>query len=377
MMVDPKSENPALSLSCWREINLSAIAHNYRAIRSAVGRDVKIMACLKQDAYGCGAGQVAAVLDAEGVDGYGAVSLQDARHIRERSPEKPILLYPGISPNCGSIVDELGLTVTISSLAELEIWSYAVRKLSAFIKVDLGFWRAGALPAEVAGLLACATRLSNVQIRGLYAHLSELPGSGPHAIEQCSRLKQLLVAMEKAGNRPGTIMLSSSDGVLRHPEMDFDAIDPGALLFGLANMTHARRPLSLRPALDAIKARVVSVKRVDDSIGPVPDLPGYRRNMRIGVLAIGWGHGLPRSLALGACAIVNGRRAPILPPLHLEHLRIDLTEVPDASFGDEAVLLGFTGRDAIGLSELSANFNTDDVGVYCGLQPSLTRVYVS
>ncbi|WP_258598211.1 alanine racemase C-terminal domain-containing protein [Mesorhizobium sp. AR07] len=97
--------------------------------------------------------------------------------------------------------------------------------------------------------------------------------------------------------------------------------------------------------------------------------------MRIGVLGIGWGHGLPRDLPFGASAIIRGKRVPLLAPLHLEHVRVDLTRVPDAALGDEAVLLGSAGGEHIDLAELATHWRTDSVGICCGLQPDLVRVY--
>jgi alanine racemase len=220
-------------------------------------------------------------------------------------------------------------------------------------------------------LLRSAAAKSNIDIKGIYAHLSELPGPGPTAHEQWKRLKDLLTTID----RPGIVMLSSSDGVLRHPEMDMDAVDPGALLFGIAETASVMRPFSLRPALRAIKARLVSVKQADASIGPVPDLPGYAHGMRIGVLGIGWGHGLPRDLPFGVSVIIRGKRVPLLAPLHLEHARVDLTRVPDAAFGDEALLLGTADGEHIDLAELGMHWRTDAVGICCGLHPDLARVY--
>jgi alanine racemase len=372
-MTDALSQlaSPAAA-SCWREISLSAIIHNYRAVRVAVGPAVKIFACLKNDAYGCGAAEVAAVLAAEGVDGFGVASARDAYRVRSRASRTPILLYPGISPQWARDVSKQDLTITLSNVSELDAWAATSERLAAFVKVDLGFWRAGALPSEIEGLLDRAAATPNIDVKGLYAHLNELPGTGPTASEQWSRLKDLLATISR---RPAIIMLSSSDGVLRHPEMDLDAVDPGAMLFGIADTARAARPLTLKPALHAIKARLVSVKRADASIGPVPDLPGYSSDMQIGVLGIGWGHGLPRDLPFGASAIIRGKRIPLLAPLHLEHVRVDLTCIPDAALGDEAILLGSADGEHIDLAELAGHWRTDSVGICCGLQPDLARVY--
>ena len=42
----------------WAEIDLDALAYNYRALRQRVGADVKFLGVVKADAYGHGAVQV-------------------------------------------------------------------------------------------------------------------------------------------------------------------------------------------------------------------------------------------------------------------------------------------------------------------------------
>lgn len=72
----------ALLRGSWYEIDLGAIRHNYRELRSVLPKNVSIYACLKRNAYGCGAGPVARTLAAEGVDGFAVASLLDAMAIR-------------------------------------------------------------------------------------------------------------------------------------------------------------------------------------------------------------------------------------------------------------------------------------------------------
>ncbi|WP_352528420.1 alanine racemase C-terminal domain-containing protein [Mesorhizobium sp. M0060] len=112
-------------------------------------------------------------------------------------------------------------------------------------------------------------------------------------------------------------------------------------------------------------------------MGAPPGLPGYHPAMRLAVLGIGWGHGVPRYLGSSASVLVKRRRAPIVPPIHLEHLRIDVTDIPEAMLGDEAVLLGSSCADRITLPELAEAWNTDETGVACGLRESLRRIDVA
>ncbi|RWX62837.1 alanine racemase [Mesorhizobium sp. M4B.F.Ca.ET.089.01.1.1] len=358
-------------------MDLDAIRNNYRQLRAHLPEKVKIFACLKRNGYGCGAGPVARALAAEGADGFAVATLPDAMAIREMGIELPVLLYPGPLPTSAKIIEALGLTVTVSNLDELERWRAAMTTTRIFVKTDLGFFRAGATPQEMGRLLAAAQACNDVEVQGLYAHLSELPTATPSdASEQFARLQRILQHAQASGTRPPITMMSSTVGVLRFPAMDLDAVDPGALFVGLPETDQPTRPVTLRPALKAISTCLVSVKRIDASLGPIPDIPGFRPGMTIGVLGMGWGDGLPRHVPVEAEALVRGQRARLLTPAHLEHLRVDLTDVPDARFGDQVLLLGQQGNQTITQEEVAAQWGTDVIGLYAQLRDHIPRVYV-
>ena len=52
----------------WAEIDLDALAHNYRRLRRHIGPDVRFLGVVKADAYGHGAVQVARTLQDLGAD---------------------------------------------------------------------------------------------------------------------------------------------------------------------------------------------------------------------------------------------------------------------------------------------------------------------
>lgn len=369
-------DDATLRGSCY-EIDLEAIRHNYRQLRAHLGGYVKIHACLKRNGYGCGAGPVAAALANEGADGFAVASLMDAISIRREGVSNPILLYPGAGIGAARTIEALGLIVSISSIDELRQWRSAIGQLRVFLKVDLGFFRAGATPSSVCELLSAATDDPQVSVEGIYAHMSELPSSGTRtARAQFDRMRAIVTRTERLGLRPPLIMMSSTDGALNHPEMDFDAVDPGALFFGVAEGTMGHRPMTLQPALKTVRTRLVSVKRADRSLGTVPDVAGLRRGMLLGVIGMGWGDGLPRQLPPNITALVRGQRARLLPPSHLEHIRIDLSDVPDARFGDEVVLLGKQGDQEITHDEVAFQWGTDVVGLYGLLRDHVPKIYL-
>jgi alanine racemase len=374
---EPASPPTNRTRGCWYEIDIDGIRHNYRQLRRHIPLDVQVYGCLKRNGYGCGAGVVAAALAQEGIDGFAVASIADAIAIRQHVVHLPILLYPGAGLEDSPIIDALDLTVTVSSVDELQRWRLALKTARFFVKLDLGFYRAGATPSQIPDLLTCAAGYTDVQILGLYAHMSELAGSGPaEARVQLARMHSVLSSIQPPELRPLIVMMSSTEGVLNHPEMDLDAVDPGAMLFGISEGTQHIRAMTLRPALRAIAARLISVKRIDPSLGAIPDIPGMRPGMVLGVIAMGWGDGLPRQIPEGVCALVRGRRSRLFGPVHLEHLRIDLTDVPGARFGDEVVLMGRQGEERITLEEVTSSWKTDPIGLYAGLRDHVPKLYV-
>ncbi|MBR2514272.1 MAG: alanine racemase [Halomonas sp.] len=357
-------------------IDLGAIRHNYRELRKALPNSVKIYACLKRNAYGCGSIAVAKALSLEGADGFATSTLSDAVDMRNSGIDVPILLYPGAPPTAYEKIERLNLTITISSLEELNCWRELMKNVRAFIKVDVGFLRSGATPNQVIELISFASSLPDVSIEGIYGHLSELKISEEYAFEQLERFQDIICNIESKGIRPPVVMLSSTKGVVSYPEMDFDAVNPGVLFVGVSDAEYPRRNIKLKPALKEISAHLVSVKKVDESLGLIPEIKGYKKNMIIGVIGFGTGDGFPEIPPSFSEVIVNGYRAPILQPAHLEHLRIDLTNIPNANFGDQVLILGHQFEESIGLEDLASQWRTSLVGLYCQLRDHVSRIYV-
>ena len=54
---------------CWAEVDLGALRHNYRLVKSKA-EDAAVMAVVKADAYGHGDVAVVTLLDEEGADRF-------------------------------------------------------------------------------------------------------------------------------------------------------------------------------------------------------------------------------------------------------------------------------------------------------------------
>ena len=76
----------------WAEINLDAIAHNYKTLRNKTGENVKFLGVVKADAYGHGSVQVSRLLEELGADYLAVSSIDEAVELRMNGITMPILI---------------------------------------------------------------------------------------------------------------------------------------------------------------------------------------------------------------------------------------------------------------------------------------------
>lgn len=358
----------------WIEVDASAIRHNAAEIRRAVGPGVAIHACLKRDGYGCGAGLAAHAALAGGVDGFAVGSIDDAAAIRAAGVAAPVLLYPGTTPDLAARVEALDLTPTISGGEDIAAWNagFTVPR-PVFLKIDAGMLRGGVGPDDAPAIARAIHAAPRLRLAGVYGHLY---GSDADSVAAQFRVfARACAAIAAAGIIVPCRMIAASEALVRSPAMDLEAVDPGRLLFGEAIVADPRRPMALREAITGIGARLALRKTIPPAADTAilrPDLP--ETVTEIGIVPMGWGDGLPRSLLPEAAVLIGGQRARIVGPVHMEHIRIDLTGFPPTPIGAEVLFLGRQGSETITRAELSRWWGRPGSGFFGHLRGHIRRI---
>lgn len=364
----------------WFEIDLGAIRHNFRELRRLVGPAVAIYACMKRNAYGCGIIPVSKACLEEGAAGIAVGSANDAVAIRNNGIRGSILVYPACLADAAPLFERYEIIPTISTVDDAKAWNAALTKpREIFLKVDVGLFRAGTMFNQADRFFSAVKTMSKLKPIGVYSHFfSYGADQSPQNYHwQFQNFQEAVAQATKANFGSLIYMVSSTNAVLDFPQMDLAAIDPGRLLFGLGVSATGARSGAFRPALSAFKSRIVTMKatgalHLNEYQPPFP----VRDNMVIGVLPLGWGDGLPRKVGSAAEVLVRGRRAPLLDPIHLEHSRIDLTEITDAEIGDEVVIVGRQGSAEIKLREVVEKWGIDEATFHGSMRDHISRVYV-
>ena len=79
------------------------------------------------------------------------------------------------------------------------------------------------------------------------------------------------------------------------------------------------------------------------------------------MLPLGYGDGVRRGLSNNAEVLVRGRRHPSVGTVSMDNVTIDLGPETDVEPGDEAVLIGAQGEDAILAEEVAARLGHDQL----------------
>jgi alanine racemase len=99
------------------------------------------------------------------------------------------------------------------------------------------------------------------------------------------------------------------------------------------------------------------------------------RDMRVATLPIGYADGLSRLLSGRGHALIRARRVPIVGRICMDMTMVDVTHVPDAKVGDEAVLIGRQGGEEITVDEVADLAGTISYEVLCRIGPRVPRIY--
>jgi alanine racemase len=97
---------------------------------------------------------------------------------------------------------------------------------------------------------------------------------------------------------------------------------------------------------------------------------------RIAILPIGYGDGFPRVRNEG-CALIHGRRAPLLGGIAMDALMVDITDIPQAQMWDEAVIMGRQGDEEITVRDIAKLKNSVTYDVLTSWRLRLRRKSVN
>ncbi|MBI4493646.1 MAG: alanine racemase [Chloroflexi bacterium] len=365
----------------WLEVDLDAIEANVRAITASLRGGAGVLAVVKAQAYGLGAGPVAEAAVRAGAVGVAVARVAEGVQLRQRGLAAPILLMGPLGPGEEDEAVRWELTATLADVGSAARLAAAADRAGKIVpvhlKVDTGLTRFGARPEELLPLAAKVNSLAPLIAQGLYTHFASADEADlSYTYRQLERFQALRALLAEHDFTFELCHAANSAATLRCPEAHFDWARPGITLLGAYPAPAVPRLLDLRPAFQ-FKAQVARVYEL-----PPGTSVGYGRTfhasapVRAALVPTGYADGVPRAHSNRAQVLIHGQRAPLIGRVSMDQCVADVTNVPGVEPGDEVVLLGRQGDDEIDLDTFAADSDTIPHEALTRLGARVPRVYL-
>jgi len=365
----------------WTEIDLGRLRRNLQLIRRDLSAPVKLLAVVKDEAYGHGALDVARVAVEEGAWGFGLSTLEEAMTLRDAGITAPLLLLgerqEAELPWC--VAHDLTVCVnephTVRALAKIA--AGAGKRIPVHVKIHTGMSRYGARWDEALPVIEQIISEKSLLLEGVMTHFAQSDETDKtYANLQFSRFNEVLQGMTARGISVKLRHACNSGGFLDLPHAHLDMVRVGLLLYGVFPSSVCRRLPGIEPVM-SVKARIAAIQKLKPG-----EVVGYgmryaaSSERRIAVLPIGYGDGFPRVRNQGG-ALIRGRRAPLVGGIAMDAIMVDITDIPEAQMWDEAVIMGRQGGEEITVHDMAKLKNSVSYDVLTNWRLRLRRKSVN
>jgi alanine racemase len=303
------------------------------------------MAMVKAFSYGSGGFEIANILQFHHVDYLAVAYADEGVELRRAGINIPIMV---MNP------EEHAFETMIKNQLEPEIFSFRALNLlektisqsaipmnkpvKVHIKVDTGMHRLGFVEADIDELITRLKKNPLIYVQSVFSHLSasDKPEFDDFTREQIGLLKRMGDKIAAEFEQKVLLHILNSAGINRFPNAVFDMVRLGIGLYGIASNQNDESKLK---NVTTLRSEIAQIKTVLQT-----ETVGYNRsfvapkNMKIGVVSVGYADGLMRNLGNGKLSLfVNGKAAPIVGDVCMDMCMINLSEI-EAKEGDEVIV---------------------------------------
>lgn len=331
----------------WIEINRNHLKNNIKEIKKIISDKTKIMAVVKANAYGHGIIPISKELNKLGIEDFAVATLEEGIILRQNHIKGNILIL-GYTH-----FDDIPYVIKYDLIQTIVDYEYAKRleelkldrKIKVHIKINTGMNRIGESYKHIDKLLEIY-KMKSLDILGTFTHLSVSDSNKAEDIEftqnQIKSFDHCVQILKENNCNVGNLHVQASYGVLNYPELTYDYVRIGIMMYG--NLSSQKDVTKLKPDIKpvlSLKARITSIKEINKD-----EAVGYGRgfiatnNIKIASVAVGYADGYPRNLSNHAKVIINGQIVPVIGRICMDQLMIDISTLMNVKVGDVVSLIG-------------------------------------
>lgn len=371
----------------WTEIDTNAIRQNVAAVRRNIPPRTRVLAVVKADGYGHGAVEVARAALAAGAYCLGVATVSEAIDLREALVNAPILILsqPPESAIPLLLAYKICPAIYTSDFAIRYAEAADARGLTApfHLAINTGMNRIGVRHDEVVSFLMQVGFHRALELRGVFTHFAT--ADEPETLDfgiQAKRFVEAVNAIKQAGIDPGIVHCANSATTLRYPEMQFDMVRAGLVMYGFHPCPETERFAKLTPAM-SVHARITDERLVPMSEGVSYGMhyrsPGH---VKICTVPIGYCDGFRRNLSGQTDVICNGELFRQVGNICMDQFMFEVDmrthgagKRYEPHIGDEVLIVGQQGNACIRLDDMAYQLGTIPYEIMIGFGHRLPRRY--
>jgi len=358
-----------MSRNCIASIDLNAIKQNYLYAKSLTPKSSAI-AIIKANAYGHGAVEVANHLEGC-ADCYGVACSEEALELRNSGiSSTPILLLEGVFEESElSLVDKFSLWMVVSNSTQLE-WILNTKpnhQYHIFVKIDTGMGRLGFQRDESIKVVNALENSHNVKNVTLMTHFSSADNRQSSSTkDQNEEFKNIVKSKQNDQS------LANSAALMAWDETHSEYTRPGIMLYGSSPFPFNDKFQDLVPVM-TLESSLISIKKFKSGAAI-----GYggryicNDETLIGVVAIGYADGYPRSAKDGTPVFINGEIARLAGRVSMDMITIDLKGIDNPKIGDRVELFGRN----VSVDEVAKYSDTISYEIFSKITSRVYKTYV-
>lgn len=370
--------------STWAEIDLDALAFNFNQVRNYAGKDKKILAVVKANAYGHGLEMISRELESLGVDFLGVALVKEGIQLRKAGIKKPILVLGGVLPFQIEEVVNFKLTPVVIDLQSANLLEAEGKKqkqsIPVHIKIDTGMNRLGIPWQKAKEFFTYFKSLKHLELEGVLSHFSSAHlsdrASQKFSTEQMKRFREVLSILRKLNFNPPLVHMANSAAVIEGlGTEEFNMVRAGIMLYGSYPSEELKSRIELKPVM-SVKSQIIQIK----------DLPYHspisygrtfytKKKSRIAVIGIGYGDGYPFRISNRGKVLIKGEKVPLVGSICMDLMMADVTQLAEVKSGEEVVIFGEQGKVSITVEEMANWAETIPYEILCGISSRVSRVY--
>lgn len=359
-------------------IDLSAIRHNLDVFRAELRPGVKVMAMVKAFGYGSGSYEIAGLLQQAGVNYLAVAYTDEGIALRKAGITMPVMV---MSPDSSSFDRMIAwkLEPEIFNFRSLHLFTQMAQTFQAknypiHIKLDTGMHRLGFEPQDIEDLIARINENDSLTVASIFSHLaaSEDPAEDAFTRTQAARFDEMSNRILAALPYKPLRHLCNSAGIVRHHALHYDMVRPGLGLYGVDGSSALKNKLR---QISTLTTTIAQVRHV-----PAGESVGYghknilQHDTRVATISIGYADGYLRALGHGkAYVMIHGRQARTLGSICMDMCMVDVTDIPEAREGDQAIVFGADPT----VTQVAQWAGTISYEIMTGISQRVKRIYIN